>query len=177
MDRKAVIAMMAMFKAAWPAFYRQESDVRAAVEVWAGAMAEYPEDAVLSVVRRLIKSSTFPPAIAEVCRPLDAVREVEAGESADAVWAKVYAAICDSTYHAPERFDALPDVGKRFVGDAKGLRALGMTDEDTVQTVTRGQFFKQYPVLSAAERTRRELSSAALLALCGQQARIADGGG
>lgn len=167
MERKDVIAMLAIFKAAWPGFYRNQTadEARAAVNVWSDALAEYPAEAALAASKRLIRTSTFPPSVADVCKQLDGLRDEDSG--AEKVWSQVLNAIRDSLYHAKDRFEELPPAAKAFVGSPGNLRSMGMMDEDMVQSATRSQFLKAYPGLLEREKLRSEMRPEALYALKG----------
>lgn len=70
----------------------------------------------------------------------------------DELWRKVVGAVCDSYYHAKQRFDELPPVCQRFVGGPSELRRMGQMDEDTLMTVTRGQFMRRVESLLEWEK-------------------------
>ena len=162
--------MLSIFKSAWPGFYRNQTaeEARAAVNIWSDALAEYPAEAVMPAARRLIKTSTFPPSIADVCKQLDGLRGED--DAAERVWAQVLEAISDSLYHARERFEALPPAAQAFVGSASNLRSMGMMDENMIQTTTRSQFLRMYPAMQERERLRADMTKDALARLTGGRA-------
>ena len=56
-----------------------------------------------------------------------------------------------------EQFDmASPEV-KKFFGNVRQVKELAMVDMETINTVTKGQFLKQYEVLINRERGQKLL--------------------
>lgn len=157
MDRKDVLAMMAIMQTAYPRFYAQQGQeqMRAAVALWTEALAEYPVEAVRVALMRLVKESPYPPAIADVAQRVEAMRNIGVDDG-EALWAKLAEAVCDGYYHAEERFAALPYACQRFVGTPGELRAMSQMDEDTLRTVTRGQFMRRVEALKEQERIMLE---------------------
>ena len=65
--------------------------------------------------------------------------------------------ICNGIYMTQEEFDkASPEV-KKFFGNIRQVQELAKTDSDTVNTVTKGQFLKQYEILVERENARKML--------------------
>jgi hypothetical protein len=59
-------------------------------------------------------------------------------------WAHVYKAICDSNYHAEERFAELDPIEQRAVGSPDVLKGWAMADAEDGLTVIQSQFLKAY---------------------------------
>ena len=51
---------------------------------------------------------------------------------------------------------ASPEV-KKFFGNVRQVKELAQTDTDTVNTVTKGQFLKQYEVIVSREKEQKLL--------------------
>lgn len=56
-----------------------------------------------------------------------------------------------------EQFETASPEVKKFFGDVRQVAELARTDIDTVNTVTKGQFLKQYEVLVQREQERKML--------------------
>ena len=79
------------------------------------------------------------------------------GDSPEELWNLVYKAICNSGYRAQEEFDKLPACCQKWLGGASTLKDLGMTDTDTVNTVTRGQFLKTIGEIKERQEVQEKL--------------------
>lgn len=65
--------------------------------------------------------------------------------------------ICSGGYMTEEEFDkASPEV-KKFFGNVRQVKELARTDIATVNTVTKGQFLKQYEIITERQREQRLL--------------------
>jgi len=156
-DHKGAAAMMAIMQVAYPRFYAQQGEVqmKAAVSLWADALADYPEEAIHVALVRVIRESPFPPTIADIVKRLEVMRDT-GSDAPEALWRKVVRAVCDGYYHAAERFEELPSVCKQFVGSPENLRSMSQMDEDVLMTVTRGQFMKRVDTLLECEKVMQE---------------------
>jgi hypothetical protein len=147
---------MAVLATAYPRYYQGKTDaeVDAAISLWHEMLAEYPAELVAYAVKNVIKSSPYPPVIADVIKQVEAATQSRLPSDAE-LWEALYKAISDSSYHAGERFLELPPECKEFAGSPRQLKDMGQIDVDTLQTVTKALFYKQIPILRA-RRTARE---------------------
>ncbi len=56
-----------------------------------------------------------------------------------------------------EQFETASPEVKKFFGNVRQVRELAMTDTDVVNSVTKGQFLKQYDVLVQREQEQKML--------------------
>lgn len=68
MTREEVKTLLAALKAAYPHFYAKHSgaELKAAVDIWAVALAEYPSEHIMGGVKTLVQQCRYPPTVAEV---------------------------------------------------------------------------------------------------------------
>lgn len=59
-------------------------------------------------------------------------------------WALVYRAICNSGYSSAEEFEKLPPECRRAIGRPETLKELCMMDAETVNSVEKSHFIRQY---------------------------------
>ena len=72
-------------------------------------------------------------------------------------WNEVYSMICNGLYMTQEQFEmASPEV-KQFFGNVRQVKELAQTELDIVNTVTKGQFLKQYEILINREKEQKLL--------------------
>lgn len=155
MNRKEVLSLMAILKAAYPSFYRGMSvpDAEAAVNLWCDMFIDDPPQLVAAAVKALIATDTrgYPPhigAVKERMRKLvspDELTEMEA-------WGIVQKALRNSSYGAKEEFDALPPDIQRTVGSPNQLREWALMDAETVSSVVASNFQRSYKARAAQSR-------------------------
>ena len=84
MTKKEALQILAILKAAYPSsFNGTKEELSGTVSVWALQFADMPADIVLMAVHKLISTSKFPPAIAEVKKAIEGLH-----------W-ESYSALCD----------------------------------------------------------------------------------
>lgn len=84
MTKKEALQILAILKAAYPSsFNGTKEELTGTVAVWALQFADMPADIVLMAVHKLISTSKFPPAIAEVKKVIEGL-----------YW-ESYSALCD----------------------------------------------------------------------------------
>lgn len=71
-------------------------------------------------------------------------------------WGLVSKALRDSTYHAEEQFQNLPELVQRVVGSPMQLRNWGQTNIEAVETVIQSNFIKTYRAEVLKENQREK---------------------
>lgn len=145
MNREETAAIMSIFQAAYPHFYKGKSpeELQAALNLWAMMFADDPAKLVTEAVKALLTTLVYPPTIADVkakilllTRPPD-MTEQEA-------WNRVYGAIQSANYHAQENFDNLPPILQKLVGSPNQLREWAQMDSETLKSVVSSNFNRSY---------------------------------
>lgn len=155
MTREETIKVLAVLKAAYPAFYRgmKADELNGIVNLWASQFEGDDYKTVGAAVQAHIATDTkgYPPhigAIKEAIRKItqpDEMSEMEA-------WGYVASALCNSGYNSVTEFDKLPPVVRRIVGSPSQLREWAMMDSDTVQSVVQSNFMRSYRARAQHER-------------------------
>lgn len=155
MTREETIKVLAVLKAAYPAFYRgmKADELNGIVNLWASQFEGDDYKTVGAAVQAHIATDTkgYPPhigAIKEAIRKItqpDEMSEMEA-------WGYVASALRNSGYNSVAEFDKLPPVVRRIVGSPSQLREWAMMDSDTVQSVVQSNFMRSYRVRAQHER-------------------------
>lgn len=158
MTRDDVIRVMALLKAAYPAYYRgmSKADAYSVIALWAEMFKEEDPAVVLAAVKAHIASDEkgFPPhigaiknAVRKVLHP-DEMSEMEA-------WSILHRAICRSGYHSEEEFQKLPAEIQRIAGSPNQLKAWAMMDPGELGTVVQSNFLRSYRAVAQAEKERQ----------------------
>jgi hypothetical protein len=154
LTRNETTALMALIAEEHPKFL-ETANPEVRLELWHEALAAVPCEIALFAARRTLAESRFAPNLADLCQR---IREIASPEGDDAIgaWNALAKAAARATAVTHEEFAALPYEARRFCGSLAGLRNLGVTDEETFATVTRGQFLKTYPGM---RRSREAIES------------------
>lgn len=127
------------------------------INTWQECLGDLDYQLVLQAVKKSIIDSPYPPTIHDIRK--NAVEMINPTQNRTAIeaWNEAYRMICGGLYMTKEQFEmASPEV-KKFFGDVRQVAELARTDIDTVNTVTKGQFLKQYDVLVEREQERKML--------------------
>lgn len=122
---------------------------------WYECLKDLDYNLVLQAVKKTIMESPYPPTIdiirknaIEMVNPTTKVTAIEA-------WNEAYKMICKGSILTQEEFEKASPMVQKFFGCIGQVRELSKTDADTVNTVTKGQFIKQYDVLVAREKEEK----------------------
>lgn len=142
MTRDETKKLVMIIASSYPNF--KPADMSMTVDVWANMLAEYEYEKCALALKTYIMSdiSGFAPSIGQLIGKMNVADEMTEMTGLEA-WSYVSRALRDSTYHAQERFDALPPLVKKAVGSPDNLRAWGM-DEGYNENVAQSQFIKIY---------------------------------
>ena len=127
------------------------------INTWQECLGDLDYRLVLQAVKKTIIESPYPPTIHDIRK--NAVEMINPTTSRTAIeaWNEAYGMICNGLYMTQEQFEmASPEV-KKFFGNVRQVKELAKTDLDTVNTVTKGQFLKQYEVLVNREKEQKLL--------------------
>lgn len=127
------------------------------LNTWQECLGDLEYKLVLQAVKMSIINSQYPPTIHEIRK--NAIELTNKSESKTAIeaWNEAYSMICNGLYMTEEQFKkASPEV-QSFFGNVRQVAELSRTDIDVVNTVTKGQFLKQYDILINREKEKRLL--------------------
>ena len=127
------------------------------INTWQECLGDLDYKLVLQAVKKSIIESPYPPTIHDIRKNAIEIINPSNQNSAIEAWNEAYSMICSGGYMTEEEFDrASPEV-KKFFGNVRQVKELARTDIATVNTVTKGQFLKQYDVLVQREQERKML--------------------
>lgn len=159
MTRDETINILMSVQAAYPNF--KVPDKTIAVNTWYSLLAEYTYEQVNSAIKRYIKTnkSGFAPSIGQVIEQIcniyskDSLNEMEA-------WGFVQKAIRNSTYHAEEEFQKLPEIVQQSVVNPGQLREWAMMEniDGRALNVMQSNFMRTYRAEVEREKNKNKLS-------------------
>ncbi len=127
------------------------------INTWQECLGDLDYRLVLQAVKKTIIESPYPPTIHEIRKNAVEMMNPTQTRTAIEAWNEAYRMICGGLYMTQEQFETASPEVKKFFGDVRQVAELARTDIDTVNTVTKGQFLKQYEVLVQREQERKML--------------------
>lgn len=125
------------------------------VKTWQSCFNDIPYEVVANAVKKTMLTSQYPPTIAEVRKQAIEMIKPNASKSAIEAWNEAYGMICNGLYMTQEQFEMSSPEVKKFFGNLRQVKELAQCDTDTVNTVTKGQFLKQYEILTQREQEQK----------------------
>lgn len=186
---------------AYPAFYaRQDEDTKLkAMELWATTFADDPAQMVAMAVKAFIVSDTkgFPPNIGQIKDIIYKVtmpRELEMSELE--AWTLVRRAIRGASMadwsrklgpdgigppSAVVKFNALPEILQRLVGDPGQLALWEELPDDEINTVIQSNFMRSWRAMVSHEKEMlalpQDIRQGMKTLAAGMKTRLLEGGG
>ena len=122
------------------------------LNTWYECLNDLDYRLVLQAVKKTILESPYPPTIHEVRKNANEILNPSIQQTGIEAWEEAYKMICNGIYMTEEQFNqASPNV-KKFFGNVRQVKELAQTDLKTVNTVVKGQFLKQYDVITEREK-------------------------
>lgn len=156
MQESDIKQLLTVLQLNYPATYRDISkeDKRALVKLWMDAFGGLDTTIVGEALRNYIKANKYPPNVAGLQEQIDLL---VGSDNTDELWRTLMKAVRNSGRDAKAEFEKLPQECKEFVGSPAELRTLGNTEQSTVNTVTRGQFYNRVKVIKERRKAQEQL--------------------
>lgn len=150
MNRKETTQILVILASNYKFFNEQMSEKGKSdilVKTWQSCFEDMPYELVANAVKKTMLTSEYPPTIAEVRKQATEMVNPDTAKTAIEAWNEAYSMICRGGYMTEEEFNiASPEV-KKFFGNVRQVKELAKTDISTVNSVTKGQFLKQYEAI------------------------------
>lgn len=124
------------------------------INTWQECLGDLDYRLVLQAVKKTIIESAYPPTIHEVRKNAIEMVNPDTTRTAIEAWNEAYGMISSGLYMTEEQFNEHSPEVKKFFGNVRQVKELAKTDANTVNTVTKGQFLKQYEII--AERKKQQ---------------------
>ena len=111
---------------------------------WFSCLQDLDYKVVCVAVKRIAMTSPSRPTIADIRRECGLLTATEPKMSEAEAWNIVRIALRDSSYHAEEQFEMLPDIVKRAVVTPDRLKDWCQMPSDTVSSVVRAEFRRSF---------------------------------
>lgn len=117
------------------------------INTWQECLGDLEYKLVLQAVKKTIIESPFPPTIHEIRKNAIELVSPNTQRTAIEAWEEAYKMIRNGIYMSQEEFEEHSHEVKKFFGSLRQVHELAKTDLDVVNTVTKGQFLKQYELI------------------------------
>ena len=155
MTGKETKAVLALLRAAYPNFYKNQTreDLLAVVNLWQKQFEEYDGSLVLGAVNALISVRTegYPPTIGAV-KEMAAKLSVPQQMTETEAWALVSKACRNGSYGYAKEFAALPLPVQKAVGRPEQLQAWAQMEAGEVESVVASNFMRAYRAVCLREK-------------------------
>ena len=122
------------------------------INTWQECLGDLDYRLTLQAVKKAIIESPFPPTIHDIRKNAIEMIKPTTQKTAIEAWKEAYSMICNGIYMTEEQFKMSSTEVQSFFGNVRQVRELAQTKLDTVNTVTKGQFLKQYEVIVNREK-------------------------
>lgn len=122
------------------------------LNTWFECLNDLDYRLVLQAVKKTILESPYPPTIHDVRKNAIEIINPNKQRTGIEAWNEAYSMICNGIYMTEEDFNQASPAVKKFFGNVRQVKELAQTDLKTVNTVVKGQFLKQYDVITEREK-------------------------
>lgn len=127
------------------------------VNTWLECLGDLDYKLVLQAVKKTIIESPYPPTIHDIRKNAVEMINPSTQRTAIEAWNEAYKMICNGLYMTEEQFEQHSPEVKRFFGDVRQVKEQALVNTDIVNSVTKGQFLKQYEVIVDREKEQKLL--------------------
>ncbi len=160
MTRQETVVVLTLLAGNYESFAkRTETDeqVKIMLDTWQECLGDLDYNLVLQAVKKTIIESPYPPTIHDIRKNAINMINPTMQRTAIEAWNEAFKMICNGIYMTQEEFEVHSPEVKRFFGNVRQVKELAQCDSDTINTVTKGQFLKQYEAITQSEQERRLL--------------------
>ena len=127
------------------------------VNIWFECLGDLDYKLVLQSVKKTIIESPYPPTIHDIRKNAIEIANPSNNRNALDAWNEAYLMISNGLYMTQEEFEQHSPEVRNFFGSVRQVCELAQADADVVNTVTKGQFLKQYEIIDNREREQKLL--------------------
>lgn len=158
MNKKETIQVITLLAGNYDSIAKKDNTQKQLmINTWQECLGDLEYQIVLQAVKKTIIDSPYPPTIHDIRK--NAIEMINPTQKRTAIeaWNEAYSMICNGLYMSDEQFETASPEVKKFFGNVRQVKELAMTNADVVNSVTKGQFLKQYDVLIQREQERKML--------------------
>lgn len=158
MDRVETIQVIALLAGNYDSIAKKDKTQKELmINTWESCLGDLDYQLVLQAVKRTLMTSVYPPTIAEIRKNAIEIINPSTPKTAIEAWNEAYGMICNGIYMTQEEFDRHSPEVKKFFGNVRQVKEQAQVDTDIVNSVTKGQFLKQYEVIVEREKQQKLL--------------------
>jgi hypothetical protein len=142
MSRENAIAILGIFKTAYPRFYINMTKGQAedTIALWQEMLSDIDIKVLIIAVKSLISHFEYPPTISDVRK--EVLKLTTKKEESIDYWNEAYKMICNGIYMPIEEFEKHSDIVKRYFGSLERLKRKSMTEDPNMEV--EQSLFNQY---------------------------------
>lgn len=161
MTRQETIKILTLLSNNYESFARRtetDEQVEMMIFTWMECLGDLDYNLVLQAVKKTILESEYPPTIHQVRKNAIEMIKPNTAKSAVEAWNEALKLISNGLYMTKEQFEqASPEVKVFFGNNVQQVRELAMVDSETINSVTKGQFLKQYEIIIQRQQENKLL--------------------
>ena len=155
MIKSDIATIIGILKTAYPQYYKDRNSIIDTTNLWYEMFENDDINLIKIVVKNYITNSTsgFPPTIGEIKNELykltlgDEKQDIE-------LWNELKSAIRSGIYYSAEIFPTLSKELQIYLKNPMQLKELAMSNADDLETVQKGIFLKQMPIIKQREKEK-----------------------
>ena len=160
MTRQETVVIITLLAGNYESFAKRtqtDEQVKIMLDTWHSCLEDLDYKLVLQAVKKTMIESPYPPTIHDIRKNAIELVNPSTHRSGIEAWDEACKMICNGSYMTQEEFDRHSPEVKKFFGNVRQVKELAQIDAQTVNTVTKGQFLKQYEVITDRERQQKLL--------------------
>lgn len=155
MIKSDIATIIGILKTAYPQYYKDRNSIIDTTNLWYEMFENDDINLIKIAVKNYITNSTsgFPPTIGEIKNELykltlgDEKQDIE-------LWNELKLAIRSGIYYSAEIFPTLSKELQIYLKNPMQLKELAMSNADDLETVQKGIFLKQMPIIKQREKEK-----------------------
>lgn len=165
MEYRDAVKLLAMLRAY---NYKFDGEAQAVANAWQQALYDCPYKLAEAAVIQFARNDRG--GYSKYPKPGDILEQIEmmtGATTAVDLWNVLRKKIGGNPSRAREDFESLPDEIRRYVGSPQAFRELGNMPTETLDSVYKGQFLREIPMLQKSRETQERLPAEMRQALNG----------
>lgn len=123
-------------------------------KAWFTFLKGVPDEIGSAAFDQAIRKSHYAPVPADILEEVENMKRSAGGDNIQRYWNIAWKAICGE--QTQEAWDGLPEAVREWFGSRQALIRMGQC-EDTIESVTRGQFYKTFPDVLEQNKLRNKM--------------------
>ncbi len=155
MIKSDIATIIGILKTAYPQYYKDRNSIIDTTNLWYEMFEDDDINLIKIAVRNYITNSIsgFPPTIGEIKHEL--YKLTVGDEKSDIeLWNELKSAIRSGIYYSAEIFPTLSKELQLYLKTPMQLKELAMSNAEEIDTVQKGIFLKQMPIIKQREKEK-----------------------